>query len=125
MATSKIHRLDIETEKQADRVVVHCSGKVDLDTWTEFSATVRLLIPESKLIRVDMANVTRVDSTGLGALVSVWTAARGKSCDLKYINPTKRIKDVIRITSLLGIVEGNEAEERELTRALTTSNTLR
>lgn len=114
MATNKISALQVETERQAELTFVHCTGQVDIDTWTELSVTVRALIPEGKPIRVDLAHVTRLDSTGIGAFVGIWTAARRRNCDLTYINPSDRIKDVIRITGLLGMLEGHEAEERKL-----------
>ncbi len=118
MATNKIPALHLETERQAEMTFVHCTGQVDIETWTEFSVTIRALIPEGKPIRVDLANVTRVDSTGIGAFVGIWTAARRRNCDLKYIHPSDRIKDIIRISALLGMLEGHEAEERQLDVAL-------
>jgi anti-anti-sigma factor len=96
---------------------VHCTGQVDLDTWNELSTRIRALIPEGKPIRVDLANITRVDSTGIGALVGVWAAAKRRNCDLRYISPSKQIEDVFRITALLGMLEGHEAEERQLSAA--------
>jgi anti-anti-sigma factor len=118
MATNKTPRLQVEAERQAARTVVHCTGQVDIDTWSEFSTTIRALIPEGKPIRVDLAKITRADSTGIGAFVGVWTAARRRNCDLKYINPNKRIEDVIGITGLLGMFEGREAEEQRLGASL-------
>lgn len=69
--------LQIEIEGQPDKIIVHCTGKVNLESWTLFSRTVRGLIAEQKPIRVDLANVLQVDSTGIGAFVSVWASAKG------------------------------------------------
>jgi anti-sigma B factor antagonist len=118
MAADKIPELHVETERLEKVTFVRCAGQVDLDTWNQFSAKIRALIPEGKPIRVDLADVTRVDSTGIGALVGIWTAAKRRNCDLKYINPSRRIEDVIRISALLGMLEGHEAEERQLSAAL-------
>ena len=118
MATNKVDTLHVETDRQAAMTVVHCIGQVDIDSWSEFSAAVRALIPEGKPIRVDLTNVTRLDSTGIGAFVSVWASARRRGCDLKYINPNKRVEDVIRITGLLGMLEGKDTQERQLGAAL-------
>ena len=117
MATDKIPELHVETERHENVTLVHCTGQVDLATWNEFSTKIRALIAEGKSIRVDLANVTRVDSTGIGALVGIWTAAKRRNCDLKYINPSKRIEDVMRITALLGLLEGHESEERQMSAA--------
>jgi anti-anti-sigma factor len=118
MATEVTPALHIEVDKQAAITVVHCTGQVDIDSWPEFSAMIRALIPEGKLIRVELANVSRIDSTGIGAFVAVWTAAKRRNCDLKYRNPNERVKEVIRLTGLLGMLEGREADERQLTMAL-------
>ncbi len=118
MVTDTTPELHVETERQEKVTFVHCRGQVDLETWNEFSAPVRALLSEGKPIRVDLANVTRLDSTGIGALVGVWTAAKRKNCDLIYINPSKRIEDVLRMTGLRGMLEGHGTEGPKLGAAL-------
>ena len=95
----------METERQPDKIVVHCTGKVNLDSWAEFSKTVRGLMAEQKPIRVDLAHVVQVDSTGIGAFVSVWASAKGAGGDLKFINPNKGVQDVVEITKLHDMFE--------------------
>lgn len=97
--------LQIEIEKQPAKTFVHCTGKINMDSWTEFSTAVRALIPEGKPIRVDLTNVVQVDSTGIGTLVQVWASAKKANCDLKCINPNKHVEDVIRITHLFPLFE--------------------
>ncbi len=105
MAANANPVLKMETERQADKIVVHCAGKVNLESWTLFSKTVRALLAENKPIRVDLAEVVLVDSTGIGAFVSVWASARGSGGDLKFINPNKRVQDVVEITKLHDMFE--------------------
>lgn len=114
MTAQPIPSLHLETERQPNMTVVHCAGELDVTTWERFSEPLRALLPEGKPIRVDLTNLARVDSTGIGAMVGVWTAARRRNCDLKYVNPTKRIEEVIRLTALLGMMEGQSEEERRL-----------
>jgi anti-sigma B factor antagonist len=97
--------LQIETERQPDKIIVHCTGKVNLESWVHFSKMVRALIAERKPIRVDLANVLQVDSTGIGTFVSVWASAKGSGGDLKFINPNKRVQDVVEITKLHDMFE--------------------
>ena len=98
--------LKIETEKQRTKTIVRCTGKINLESWALFSTTVRGLFPDSKTIRVDLTNVVQVDSTGIGAFVSVWASAKGSGCDLKFINPNKDVQDVVEITELHAMFEG-------------------
>ena len=118
MVVNKIPELQLETERREEATFVHCSGQLDLETWNEFSGKIRALIADGKSIRVDLTNVVRLDSTGIGALVGLWTAAKRRNCDLKYTNPNRRIEDVIRLTGLRGMLEGHEAEESQLNAAL-------
>ena len=97
--------LQIHTEKQPNLTIVYCAGKVNLESWALFSTTVRKLISESRTIRVDLADVVQVDSTGIGAFVSVWASAKGSGCDLKFVNPNKHVQDVVEITKLHDMFE--------------------
>jgi anti-anti-sigma factor len=97
--------LQLETEKRPRLIIVHCSGKVVLESWPLFSTTVRALIPEGKPIRVDLSKVSQVDSMGIGCFVSVWASAKKSGCDLKFTKPNKQIQDLIEITRLHDLFE--------------------
>ena len=105
MSANSTPELQMETEKQPTMTIVHCTGKVMIETWPHFSTTVRALIPEGKPIRVDLSNVVQVDSTGIGAFVSVWACAKKNSCDLKFMKPNKQVQDVVDITRLHDLFE--------------------
>jgi len=85
--------------------VVRCAGKIVIDTWPQFSTTVRDLIADGKPIRVDLSEVEMVDSTGIGAFVSVWASAKKSGVDLKFRNPNPRVQDVVEITRLQDLFE--------------------
>ncbi len=95
--------LQLETERRPDANIVHCAGRVVIESWTEFSHAVRALIPEGKPILVDLTNVSQVDSVGIGTFVSVWASARKSGCELKFINLNERIRDLFEITRLHGL----------------------
>src|SRR6516225_87641 len=101
--------LELKLEKGPDVTVVRCSGRVVIDTWAELATTLRHLIPEGKPIRVDLANVDMVDSVGIGSFVSVWASAKKAGCDLKFRNPGKRVQDLVELTRLYGLFEGQDA----------------
>jgi anti-anti-sigma factor len=54
----------------------------------------------TRRIIVDLSNVTHVNSTGLGALLRVWTAAQNKECDLEIANLNPRVEKLVEITRL-------------------------
>jgi anti-anti-sigma factor len=105
MATNATPVLQLETEKQPAMTLVHCAGKVLIESCTLFSTTVRALIPEGKPIRVDLSKVVQVDSLGIGTFVSVWASAKNSGCDLKFINPGPQVQDLAEITRLQEMFE--------------------
>lgn len=98
--------LHMETERERDMIVVRCAGRVVIESWALFSTTVREVVNEGKPVRVDLSEVIHVDSTGIGAFVSVWASAKKNGCDLKFINPNKRMQDVVIITKLHDMFDG-------------------
>jgi len=105
MHSNRTLELQLKIEKMPKVNVVRCTGKVMIETWPLFSTTVRELIPEGKPIRVDLSDVDLVDSTGIGAFVSVWAAAKKSGCDLKFMKPNKRVQDIVEITRLQDLFE--------------------
>ncbi len=103
MAADETPVLQMEIGKRPDANIVHCTGKIVMESWTEFATTVRALVPEGKPVLVDLAKVTQVDSVGIGTLVSVWASARKAGCELKFINLNDRIHDLFEITRLHGL----------------------
>ncbi len=123
MAEKETPALQVKIERQPSSTIVHCIGRIDIDSWARLSVLVRELIPlvpDGRPIRVDLAKVTRLDSTGIGALVGLWTAAKRRNCDLKYANLSGRIEDAVRVTGLLGMLEEHPAQEGKLRGALGT-----
>jgi anti-anti-sigma factor len=76
--------LKLETERTPSETIVHCTGKITLETVPQFQDTIRALIPEAKCIVVDLRHVAHIDSAGLGALVGVWSSARKKSAEMGF-----------------------------------------
>src|SRR5215469_8392220 len=100
--------LKLQLEATSNETIVHCKGKITAENSEVFQRQIRDLIPEShaqigtvtRRIIVDLSNVTLVDSTGLGALLRVWTAAQNKGCDLEIANLNQRVEKLVEITKL-------------------------
>jgi anti-anti-sigma factor len=92
--------LRMQVEKQPDKNILHCAGKVLIETGAQFSHAVRELIAEGKPIYVDLADVTQVDSVGIGNFVSLWATARKSGVQLKFTQLNDRIRDLFEITRL-------------------------
>lgn len=56
-------------------------------------------------ILLDLAQVTFIDSTGIGAIIRVHSAALRKAASVKLLHLTKRVYDVLQITRLSTVFE--------------------
>src|SRR5215469_3379798 len=100
--------LKLQLEQTANETIVHCTGKITVENSEMFQREIRDLIPDgggqiagsSYRIVLDLSSVTHVDSTGLGALLGAWTAARRKGCDLEIANLNPRVEKLVEITKL-------------------------
>jgi len=105
MATTAAPVLQLEVEKQPAMTLVHCAGKVIIESCPLFSTTLRPLISEAKPIRVDLSKVIQVDSVGIGTFVGLWASAKNNGCELKFTNPSPQVRDLVEITRLHDMFE--------------------
>src|SRR6476620_1512374 len=100
--------LKLQLEERPNETIIHCKGKITAENLEVFQREIRDLIPESRdpiaaiahRIVLDLSNVAYVDSSGLGALLGAWTAARDKGCDLEIANLNPRVEKLVEITKL-------------------------
>ena len=96
------------SSRQVDGVtIVDCSGRITLG---EGSVTLRdtvrdLLSKGNKKIILNLADVNYIDSSGIGELVSGFTAVRNRGGELKLLNLTKKIHDLLQITKLFTVFD--------------------
>ena len=66
----------------------------------------------AKKILLDLGNVSFVDSSGLGALIGTYSSVAKAGGDLKLLNLTKKIQDLLQVTRLYVVfdVYADEAE---------------
>ena len=73
-----------------------------------------LLLQERKRILLNLADVPYIDSAGLGEIVRTYTTVSRQGGQLKLVNLTKRITDLLSITKLLTVFEAFESETEAL-----------
>jgi anti-anti-sigma factor len=109
MSTTPIpfSELTLEAVKSSEEILVRCSGRITSSTTDTLQNKVRSLIPETECVVLDLTDVNYIDSSGLGALVSVYMAAKRRHCQLKLINLSQRLQELFRITNLSSVFEGH------------------
>jgi anti-sigma B factor antagonist len=101
------------TNRQVDGVaVVDMSGRITLGEGSVvLRDTIRDLISKgSKKILLNLGNVTYIDSSGIGELVSAFTAVRREGGELKLLNLTKKVHDLLQITKLYTVFDIKDDE---------------
>jgi anti-sigma B factor antagonist len=99
-------RLRLDTHRRGDDTVIECAGKLTVENAEALKDLGKTLIPQSRRIVLDLKQVTRMDSGGLGTVVGLYISARKANCDFVLINYNKSIEDLLGITHLLSILSG-------------------
>jgi len=88
-------------------IVVDLSGRIILGEGSALlRKTVRGLLDEqhNKII-LNLGDVDYIDSSGIGELVSAYTGVKNRGGDLKLLNLTKKVRDLIQLTKLYTVFE--------------------
>jgi anti-sigma B factor antagonist len=101
------------TNRQVEGVtVVDMSGRITLGEGSVvLRDTIRDLIGKGqKKILLNLGDVTYIDSSGIGELVSAFTAVRREGGELKLLNLTKKVHDLLQITKLYTVFDIKDDE---------------
>ena len=107
--------LTFEIERDGDTAVVKCHGRLVVGTSEELYQEVKHLLPQTKVIVVDLADLAYVDSMGLGTLVRLYSSARKEGCEFKLLHLGKQLRNVLKMTNLLSVF--GQAEDDGITIA--------
>ncbi len=101
------------TNRQVEGVaVVDMSGRITLGEGSVvLRDSIRDLIGKGqKKILLNLGDVTYIDSSGIGELVSAFTAVRREGGELKLLNLTKKVHDLLQITKLYTVFDIKDDE---------------
>jgi anti-sigma B factor antagonist len=101
------------TNRQVDGIaVVDMSGRITLGEGSVvLRDTIRDLVGKGqKKILLNLGDVTYIDSSGIGELVSAFTAVRREGGELKLLNLTKKVHDLLQITKLYTVFDIKDDE---------------
>ena len=99
--------------RQVDGVtIVDLSGRITLG---EGSVVLRdtikdLLSKGQKKILLNLGDVSYIDSSGIGELVSAFTSVRNQGGELKLLHLTKKVHDLLQITKLYTVFDVKDDE---------------
>lgn len=95
--------------------ILDLNGRIILGAGSDtlVNAVNQLLNNGQNKILLNMANVTYVDSSGVGALVRAFTTVRKQNGQLKLLNLTRKVQDLLHFTHLSEVFEIKDEEEAE------------
>jgi len=98
-------RLRLQTHQRGDDTVIECAGNLTLENAAALKSHGKTVIPQAKRLVLDLKEVSRMDSAGLGAVVGLYISARKAKCDFLLINYNNSIKKLLGISQLLSVFE--------------------
>ena len=101
------------SNRQVDGItIVDMSGRITLGEGSVvLRDTIRDLVANGqKKILLNLGDVTYIDSSGIGELVSAFTSVRREGGDLKLLNLTKKVHDLLQITKLYTVFDIKDDE---------------
>ncbi|HUO25271.1 MAG TPA: STAS domain-containing protein [Candidatus Aquilonibacter sp.] len=96
-------------------LVIECSGRIVFGEESSLlRETVKEAVSKYKRIVLNLAEVTYIDSGGLGTLVALHTTALNAGCTIKLASLTKRVGDLLQVTKLLTVFDVQDSEKDAL-----------
>ncbi len=104
--------IKLNTRQVGDVTVLDLAGRITLG---EGSSTLRdslkeLIAKGDKKILLNLGEVSYIDSSGIGELVSGFTTVTNQGGQLKLLGLNKRVKDLLQVTKLYTVFEAFEDE---------------
>ncbi len=108
--------MQIEERVVGDVTILDLKGKITLGEGDEAlkDKINSLVLQNRRRILLNLAEVPYIDSAGLGEIVRTYTTVSRQGGQLKLVNLTKRITDLLSITKLLTVFETFDSEAEAL-----------
>ena len=102
----------LTTRQVGDVTVIDANGRITLgEGASTFRDTIRDLGTQgNKKILLNLSEVSYIDSSGIGEMVSGFTTVTNHGGQLKLLGLSKRVKDLLQITKLYTVFEVFEDE---------------
>ena len=108
-----MNKLTINQRNYQEETILDLAGNIKMgEDVVRFRQALRLLITEGeKKILLNLADITQIDSGGLGELVAGYISLQKSGGELKLLNLTSRVSELVMITKLLTVFDSFENEE--------------
>jgi anti-sigma B factor antagonist len=111
-----MNNLHIEERRVENVVVLNMDGSMRIgESVVVFRKTIQRLLDEGqRKILLNLSGITYIDSSGLGELIASHTLLKKHDGQVKLLNLTARVRELMVITKLLTIFDVYESESAAL-----------
>lgn len=103
MSTTAACPLTLEIDAKPNLAIVKCHGKLIAGVGDVLYVPVNALFADHKRVVIDLTDLTRMDSLGLGTLVRLYVSARSAGSCVELINVGRQIRELLGITNMLKV----------------------
>ncbi len=106
--------LRVDVQDRDHHAVVAAVGEIDASTASLVSDAAQTALDEGRRVLLDLAQVTFIDSTGLGMLVKVHRAALCAGSNLALVRATPQTRKLVRVLGLDTLLHLYDSSEQAL-----------
>ena len=95
--------MELKMRKNKDVFIIDVSGEMDLyNSYKLKELVMKMMERQVKSVVINMEAVDYIDSSGIGALIHIYSTMKKASCQLYMTNIHGSVKKVIELTKLMG-----------------------
>jgi len=104
-AASLARGFRVQRRESEDCTVVECFGRLTIENVPLLKDAMREACQRKGRIVLDLKEVPMMDSSGLGAVVTLHVSARTRGCRLEVLNASKQILELFSVMNVLSLFE--------------------
>lgn len=106
----------VSTRQKGDVTIVDLNGKITIGAGDIAlrNAVQQAIDSGTKNVLINLREVSTIDSSGVGELVSAYTTATNRGTRLKLVNLPDKVADILTITQLITVFDTYDSEEEAI-----------
>ncbi len=94
----------LSIDQAGSKATVQCRGRLVSGVCNQLVQPVKELLPASKLIVLDLSELTHMDSMGLGTIVRLYVSAKAAGVTLQLCHLSPHVRQILGVTHLLSVL---------------------
>ena len=106
--------MNVNVRQRGDVTILDLKGKITIGTGDVAlrNAIQEVMAGGAKKVLINMSDVSTIDSSGIGELVSAYTTATNRGAKLRLYNLPAKVSDILTITQLITVFDVYDSEDQ-------------